>query len=75
MLDTVRNRPGHRHREQAGEGEEVVAPLDRQRARVTEPAAEEDEHPGEHEHGGDVEGMEDEPAEDAAGVEAQRADP
>ena len=45
-----------------------------QGARVVQPAAQEDEHPGEHEHGGDVEGVEDRPAEDAAGVEVQRAD-
>ena len=50
---------GDRHGEQAGEGEEVAAALDRQRARVAQPAAQEDEHAGEHEHGGDVEGVED----------------
>ena len=64
-----------RHREQAGEGEEVAAALDRQGARVAEPAPEEDEHAGQHQHGGDVEGVEDQPTDDAAGIEVQRADP
>ena len=65
---------GHRHGEQSGEGEEVAGAFHRHRARVAQPSAQEDEHAGEHQHRGDVEGVEDEPTDDALGVELQRAD-
>ena len=51
--------PGHRHREQPGQGEEVAAALRGQRARITQPPAKEDEHAGEDQHRRDVERVED----------------
>ena len=65
---------GHRHGEQTGEREEVAGAFRRHRARVTQPSAQEDEHASEHQHGRDIEGVEDEPTDDALGVELQGAD-
>ena len=66
--------PRDRHREQSGQREEVARPLRRQRAGVAQPSAEEDEHARQHQHRGDVEQVERDPADHAAAVEAERAD-
>jgi hypothetical protein len=63
-----------RHGEQTREGEEVAAAFDRQRAGVAEASPQEDEHAREHEHRGDVERVEHEPADDALGVEVDCTD-
>ena len=39
-----------------------------------QPATQEDEHTGEHQHRGDVEGVEDQPTHDALGIEVNRPD-
>lgn len=46
---------GDRHGEQPAEREEVAAALHRQRFRIVEPPPQEDEHAGQHQHGGHVE--------------------
>ncbi len=56
----------------AYERHDVVRPLDRQRAPVTQPPAEEQEHAGEHQHRRDVDQVEGDPPHHAAAVERQR---
>ncbi len=63
-----------RHREEAGQGQEVTAAFDRDRTGITEPPLQEHEHAREHEHGGDVERMERQPADETLGAERHRAE-
>ncbi len=67
--------PAHGHGEQTSEREEITGPFRRQRARIAEPTSQEDEHSREHQDCSDIEGMEDEPADNTLSVEANRADP